>query len=117
MSAKRSVVLDIAGQRLSLKTDRDNESLKALSSFVGDQVEALRKAAPQIPMEKVCLLVALQIADTLFEERQSAQGIYEEFEQRSQQLLRLLDDELEEAPAQSWSQAPVVPGPPQVLRR
>ena len=105
MGAKRSVVLDVAGQRLSVRTDRDESFLHELAGYVGEQVDALKAAAPQAGMDKVCLLVALQIADELLAEREHVKGLQEEIEARSQRMLEILDKELGETGAPVWSHA------------
>lgn len=94
MTAKRSVMLEVAGHRLGLKTDRDDSFLDNLAGYVSDQVRELRQAAPRAPMDKVCLLVALQIADELFAERAHNQALTEEIERRSEAVLSLLEREL-----------------------
>lgn len=98
-SSKRSVHLNVAGFQLSLKTDRDDETLTELAEYVGSQVEQLRTAAPAAPMPKVCLLVALKLADELFAEREANRTLAEEVQRRSQSLLDVLDDELGDAQA------------------
>ncbi len=92
--SKRSVVLEIAGQKLSLRTNRDDAYLQSLTDYVSDQVTALKGAAPRAPFEKICLLVALQIADELFAERDHSETLQQEFERRSMAMLDFLDREL-----------------------
>ena len=105
MDAKRSVVLDVSGQRLSLRTDKDEAFLQTLARYVGDQVDALKAAAPSVSMEKVCLLVALQLADELFTERENVKGLQNEIECRAQQMLKILDKEIGDKVATEWSHA------------
>ena len=116
MNAKRSVVLDVSGQRLSLKTDKDEAFINALAGYVGDQVDALKAAAPRVTREKIYLLVALQIADELFAERENVESLQEEIESSAQRMLRILDTELGETEeALSWSHAHT--GQESLLRR
>jgi cell division protein ZapA len=106
MNAKRSVVLDVSGQRLSLRTDKDEAFLKTLAGYVGGQVDALMAAAPGVTRDKICLLVALQLADELFTERENVKSLQGEIEARSQRLLKILDKELGETEEEhSWSHA------------
>ena len=95
-STKRSVTLTIAGHALSLKTDREGEVLHELAEYVSSLVEELRSAAPNVPMQKICLLVALKLADELYAERENTRTLCGEVERRSQLVLDLLDTELGE---------------------
>ena len=98
-SSKRSVGLNIAGIQLSLKTDRDDNELQELTEYVGSQVEELRAAAPAMSTQKICLLVALKLADELFAEREANRTLTDEVMTRSKSILDVLEAELGNAQA------------------
>jgi cell division protein ZapA len=70
-AVKRSVQVEIAGQRLSIKSDEGPQYVQALADYVDAQLRALtqgrRANAPNV--QRVALLVAIQLADELFRER------------------------------------------------
>jgi cell division protein ZapA (FtsZ GTPase activity inhibitor) len=97
--SKRSVALNIAGIQLSLKTDREEEALQELTEYVGSQVELLRAAAPTASTQKICMLVALKLADELFAEREANRALTDEVLSRSHSILDVLDAEIGSAQA------------------
>jgi cell division protein ZapA len=68
---KRSVHVEIAGQRLSIRSDEGPQYVQQLADYVDTQLHQLtggrRAAAPSV--QRVALLVAIQLADELFRER------------------------------------------------
>ena len=97
----RSITVHIAGENLSLKTDRDERFLQDLADYIGDKVEDIRRGARGVPSHRVYLLVALQLADELFAERENARALCDEVSARSELLLGLLDTELANLPSQT----------------
>ena len=59
----RSVPLNIAGQRISIRTDQSDTYLNALAAEVNALVDSLRQAAPQAGMPQIMALAAIQLAD------------------------------------------------------
>jgi cell division protein ZapA len=68
---KRSVHVEIAGQRLSIKSDEGPQYVQELADYVDALLQRLtqgrRTTAPNV--QRVALLVAIQLADELFRER------------------------------------------------
>jgi len=68
---KRSVHVEIAGQRLSIKSDEGPEYVQELADYIDAWLERLtqgkRPSAPNL--QRIALLVAIQLADELFRER------------------------------------------------
>lgn len=68
---KRSVQVEIAGQRLSIRSDEGPQYVQELADYVDAQLQRLtqgkRASAPNV--QRVALLVAIQLADELFRER------------------------------------------------
>lgn len=93
-SITRKVTLDIGGERLSLRTDRDEASLTELAGEVTARVDALREAAPHIPIQQIYLLVALQLAEDLQEERLHLADVQQELGTRTSRIVNMLDAEL-----------------------
>ncbi len=68
---KRSVHVEIAGQRLSIRSDEGPQYVQELADYVDAQLQRLtqgkRASAPNV--QRIALLVAIQLADELFRER------------------------------------------------
>lgn len=68
--AKRSVQVEIAGQHLSIRSDEGSHYVQQLADYVDTQIRQLtsgRRGTPSV--QRVALLVAIQLADELFRER------------------------------------------------
>ena len=59
----RSIPLNVAGQRISIRTDQSETYLNALANEVNALVENLRQCAPQAGMPQLMALAAIQLAD------------------------------------------------------
>jgi cell division protein ZapA len=69
---KRSIQVEIAGQRLTIRSDEGVEYVHELARFVDAQLTELLGAPGSRPVtnpQRVALLVAIQLADELFRER------------------------------------------------
>lgn len=94
MSHTRSITLRIAGESLTLRTDRDERVLQELADYVSARVDEIRQAARGIPSHRVYLLAALQLADELHAERENARALCDEVGHRSDRLMELIEAEL-----------------------
>ncbi len=67
---KQTVEVEIAGQRLSIKSDEGPQYVQQLADYVDEQ---LRQLVPgnraSFNLQRVALLVAIQLADELFREK------------------------------------------------
>ena len=59
----RSVTLNVAGQRITVRTDQDADYLNSLANDVNGIVDALRQAAPRAGLPQLMALTAMQLAD------------------------------------------------------
>jgi len=67
---KRSFQVEIAGQPLSIRSDEGPEYVQQLADYVDAQLRQLTQGRRSTPtMQRVALLVAIQLADELFRER------------------------------------------------
>ncbi|MEM1349844.1 MAG: cell division protein ZapA, partial [Myxococcota bacterium] len=62
-----SVVVDIRGKRLAIRTDHDPEFVQQLARYLDNKMRALQTQAPTAPFEKLLMLTSLNIAEELFE--------------------------------------------------
>ena len=67
---KQSVQVEIAGQTLSIRTDEGPEYVRALAEYVDTHLRELAAGKPAaFNSSRLALLVAIQIADELFREK------------------------------------------------
>jgi cell division protein ZapA (FtsZ GTPase activity inhibitor) len=90
----RAVSLEIDHQRLSLRTDREDEFLRYLVEDLNARIEVLKRGAPRAQPQQLYMLLALQLADELAGERGRSQRLGEEVALRSARLLDMIDAEL-----------------------
>ncbi|MBN1769854.1 MAG: cell division protein ZapA [Deltaproteobacteria bacterium] len=63
----KSHSIDIAGQRLSIRSTATESHMRRLADLVNGRIKALRAGAPSVPLPTVLALAAIQIADDLCE--------------------------------------------------
>ena len=83
----REVELEIAGQRIKIRTDEDEGYMQDLAAFVTQQLEELT-GGPQkgTTTLSLVLLTALRIADDLYKLRQEHDGLNSSVEALAEQV-------------------------------
>ena len=92
-AVKRSVTVQIAGLRYSLKTDDDDRTVKALAAYVDGKIRDIQRQAKVPDTQAVAVLTALQIAEELFAERRESLELRKRIREKSQSLLDYLERE------------------------
>ncbi|HEY2731362.1 MAG TPA: cell division protein ZapA [Polyangia bacterium] len=90
---KRSVSVQIAGVRYSLKTDEDERWVKTIASFIDAKMREVQKGTRTVDTQAVAVLTALQVAEELFAERRDARELRKSIREKSQSLLDYLERE------------------------
>ena len=91
--AKRSVAVDIAGQRYVVRSDADETYVRMLAGFLSEQIEEVKSTQRVVPTQKLVVLAALNIVDTLFKERSEQAELKQRVRERSKALLAYLERE------------------------
>lgn len=90
---KQSVEVELAGQKLVIRTDEGSEYVQELADYVDAQ---LRQLAPErrstFNLQRMALLVAISLADELFREK----DLHRQFRQRMSAKLEALDAALDD---------------------
>src|SRR5687768_6837960 len=98
---KQSVEVEIAGQKLVIRTDEGSAYVHELADYVDAQLRQFLHAPPglrggekraTLNLPRIALLVAIQLADELFREK----DLHRQFRQRMGAKLDALDDALRE---------------------
>ena len=85
-SVKQSVTVEIAGQTLSIRSDEGPEYVQELADYVDAHVRELGGSRRSFSLQRVALLVAIQIADELFREKDLRQRYRARVEARLEAL-------------------------------
>ena len=93
MTTVRATV-EIYGQRLGLRADGDVARLEELARFVDNRMRDVAEKSSSVDTVKIAVLTALNIADELFQERETDQDARQE--RLEEQAVRLVS-KLEEA--------------------
>ncbi len=88
----QGVEVTILGTKYTVVSDRDEEYLRELARYLDDKLSRV-VAGRNIPLLQCAVLTALNIADELFDERGRRVDLLRQIEERSSELIGLLEDE------------------------
>lgn len=88
----RSVAINVAGQKLSIRTDASEAELVELVNSVNGRVKALQGSTMTVPQAKLYLLAALSLADELRQVRAELARVRQTVEEHAQGALSFLDE-------------------------
>jgi cell division protein ZapA len=88
---KRSVTVEIAGQRFTLKTDADDDYVHRLASFVSAKLKDAKAGSRAFSTHALAILAALQIADELMQAREDLKSLKDGVRRRAHRIQALLD--------------------------
>ena len=91
----RSVKVSVAGCELAVRTTAKPAYLQELAAFVTSQVEEARRSGRTVSTQSAALLAAMNIADELYQLRESQRQLKRQVREKSQRILRYLDQEVE----------------------
>lgn len=83
--------VEIFGQTLSIRSDRDPEFVEKLASYIDETLGQLRESAPQAPTDKLLMMTSLTVAEELFEARSDLENLEEEVHDRAVTMKRLIE--------------------------
>lgn len=93
------VTVEIGGQRYPIRSSLDERYVTELAAYVDKKMRAASDAAPASDMLGLAILVALNIADEYFRERDLQTTTGGELHERTIRLERLVDEALAQAAA------------------
>lgn len=88
---KRSVTVEVAGQKFTVKTEADEAYLQALAQFVSEKIGEARHGGRTFSTHALAILAALNIADDLFRVKRDVADFRERVREKSQTILELLE--------------------------
>ncbi len=84
---KRSVTVNVAGQRLVLRTDVDERTVHTLAEQVGERMRSVQTHGRAVDTQKVVMLVAMQLAEELHRERAASAELKRKIRDKGRALL------------------------------
>jgi cell division protein ZapA (FtsZ GTPase activity inhibitor) len=90
---KRPVTVQIAGQKYTLRSDADEQEVRALASFVDGLWKDVQRQTRAADTQAVAVLTALRIAEELFGEREATAALKRRIREQGESLLFLLERE------------------------
>lgn len=85
--------VEIFGQKLGLRADGDEGRLQELAQFVDYRMREVADRSSSVDTVKIAILTALNIADELYQERESDQDERQIFlERKAENLVTRLED-------------------------
>jgi cell division protein ZapA len=94
---KKSIKVQIFGMDYSLKSDKDPEYIKQVAEFVDEKIQKLSTNTNVKSQTKIAVLVALNIADELFQLKKQYENslkVFENIELKSEEICDSVDDQL-----------------------
>ena len=95
----RLVTVEIAGQCYPIRSALDERYVAELAAYVDQKMRAASDSAPASDMLGLAVLVALNIADEYFRERERDSQPTDEFQERAIRLERIVDEALAQVAA------------------
>jgi cell division protein ZapA len=89
---KQTVEVEIAGQKLTIRSDEGPQYVQELADYVDSQMRLLVDKRATFNLQRAALLVAIQLADELFREK----DLHRQFRQRVGAKLEALEAALAE---------------------
>lgn len=93
------VTVEIGGQRYPIRSALDERYVTELAAYVDQKMRAASAAAPSSDMLGLAVLVALNIADEFFRERDQQASVQPELHERAIRLERMVDEALAQVSA------------------
>lgn len=89
--SRRALELELFGQRLTVVSDSDPDTVREVVNFVNARMESIRDASGRVTTDQVALLAALNIAEELHEVRRKHGVLQDEVRGRAHRLLTAID--------------------------
>ena len=91
------VEVEIFGQSFRVATgDATPAYIERLAGYVDERMQAIAQAARTMPLTRVAVLAALNIADDLFKLRESCEQFSQMFDTKTEHLIALVQEQFPE---------------------
>ncbi|MDA0713208.1 MAG: cell division protein ZapA [bacterium] len=94
LSPKKRIQISLLGQRFTVRSDKSEEYMEALSKYVAQQLDQISKQTHSASTQHVALLTSLNLADQLLQKEDELHKLKHELKDRTQNALKEVDDAL-----------------------
>jgi cell division protein ZapA (FtsZ GTPase activity inhibitor) len=91
---KKTVVVQIAGQRYTIKSDAEESYVNDLARLVDRQIVAVQEKTKSAPLHSQVVLAALNIADSFMQEEHRLKALKKQVREKTSKLLKYIDLEV-----------------------
>jgi len=95
MSETNSTTVEIFGREYRIKGVADEAYIQNVARYVDDKMKEMSRGTSLPSQDRLAILAALNIADELFQVRQSSTAGLADIEQRADRLIEMLDESLQ----------------------
>ena len=88
------IPVEIFGREYKIRGHADKNYIREMAKYVDDKMKELASSASLPSQDRLAILVALNIADELFQEKAKSSETISAVEQRANRLIALLDESL-----------------------
>ena len=92
------MTVEILGRTFTLRGSITPESLQHVARLLDEQLRELQRTFPASPLSDLAILAALNLAYECMESKEDYQQLQAEVEQRSRQLIEMLETQEAHAP-------------------
>jgi len=89
---KRSVTVEVYGQRFNVRTDQSEEFLESISAQITEKLRVIKKATGYVETGQIALLALLDMADDLHREREAHAQLKKRINEQGAKLLQQIDE-------------------------
>ena len=90
-SSSGPIDIEIRGQRLTIRSDRDPEFVQRLAGYIDSTLQQLHESAPTAPNDKLLLLAGMTVAEELFEMRDQLDEMQQRLDETTETMFDLID--------------------------
>jgi cell division protein ZapA (FtsZ GTPase activity inhibitor) len=87
---KRSVTVEVAGQKMTLRTDAEEAYVSSLADIVNRKIGEVKASSRALSTHVLAVMAALSIADDLLQAKQSEADLRRRVREKSKRILELL---------------------------
>jgi len=108
---KRKVEVSLLGQKFTISSDKEASYIHGLASFVGRRFEELERSTRTRSTHELALLVALNIADELFQAEAQSLAVQKDVRARTERALARVEAALSMSDDREITSPVVEPSP------
>ena len=89
---KRSVTVEVYGQRFNVRTDQSDEFLESISEQITEKLRVIKKATGYVETGQIALLALLDMADDLHQKQEAHAKLKKRINDQGAKLLQQIDE-------------------------